>query len=145
MSGAVTSVPVKQQLVRRGRIVALALVGLAAAVLVALVLADSGDDTPTAGSGQPAAVQSTVQPAPPVAAIRYDGGPEEGAVGTVTPPVYVNPSTGYATPRYDGGTKEGAAGTVTPPVDVNPSTGYATPRYDGGPDEGTRGPSATAP
>jgi hypothetical protein len=128
MSGAVTSVPVKQQLVRRGRIVALALVGLAAAVLVALVLADSGDDTPTAGSGQPAAVQSTVQPAPPVAAIRYDGGPEEGAVGTVAPPA----PSGI---RYDGGPEEGAVGTVTPP----PPSGL---RYDGGPEEGSRGPAA---
>jgi hypothetical protein len=110
VSGVVASVPVNQQLERRGRIVALAIVGLAAALLVALVLPDSGDDTPTAGSGQPAAVTP-----PPPSGIRYDGRPEEGAVGT-----------------------------VVPPVDVNPSTGYATPRYDGGPEEGSRGPSATA-
>jgi hypothetical protein len=85
MSGAVTSVPVRQRLARdkrRGKIAALAVVALAAALLVALALSD--EETSTVGSEQPVAVQSTgyPTPAPPVSGIRYDGGPEEGAVGT---------------------------------------------------------------
>jgi hypothetical protein len=132
MSGAVTSVPVTQQLTRdkrRGRIVALAVVTLVGALLVALALAMSGDDGSTVSSEQPIAVESTgyAQPAPP--AIRYDGGPEEGAVGTVAPPV----PSGI---RYDGGPEEGTAGTVA----SSTASGF---RYDGGPEEGSRGPAAT--
>ncbi len=132
MSGAVTSVPVTQQLARdkrRGKIAALALVTLAAALLVALALALSDEETATVGSGQPLEVQSFGSPsqAPPVNGIRYDGGPEEGAVGTVAPPV----PSGI---RYDGGPEEGAGGTVAPPA----ASGL---RYDGGPEEGSRGPA----
>jgi hypothetical protein len=134
MSGAVTShVPVRQQLARdkrRGQIVALAVVTLATALLVAFALAVSGDEAPTAGPDEPVAAQSTAlaQPSAPVDGIRYDGGPEEGAVGTVAPPA----PSGI---RYDGGPDEGAVGTVAPP----PPSGL---RYDGGPEEGSRGPAA---
>jgi hypothetical protein len=53
------------------------------------------------------AVQSAgyPQPAAPVDGIRYDGGPEEGAAGTVAPPA----SLGL---RYDGGLEEGRRGPV---------------------------------
>jgi hypothetical protein len=134
MSGAVTPhIPVRQQLARdkrRGQIVAGAVVTFGAALLVAFALAVSGDEAPTTGSDEPVAAQSTAlsQPSSPVDGIRYDGGPEEGAVGTVAPPA----PSGI---RYDGGPDEGAVGTVAPP----PPSGL---RYDGGPEEGSRGPAA---
>jgi hypothetical protein len=108
MSGAVTSVPVRQQLTsdkRRGRLIALAVVTLAAALLVTLALVLSDDDTPTGSFEQPVQVQSTdfPTPAPPVDGIRYDGGPEEGSAGTVDS----STSSGL---RYDGGPEEGSRG-----------------------------------
>ena len=112
MSGAAhPQSPVRQQIVRddrRARIIALACVGILAALLVVLVLALAGDDSGSGGAATPAVEQQAIPEAGtyPSPGTRYDGGPEEGTRGVI-------PDTGtYASPatRYDGGPEEGTRG-----------------------------------
>jgi hypothetical protein len=99
MSGVTHSqIPIKQRLrrdQRRAKIIALVAVSIFTALLVALILALAGDDSPTSGTEesfpqathQPSAPQ--VGPSPSAAGVspnlrpdaRYDGGPEEGTRG----------------------------------------------------------------
>jgi hypothetical protein len=117
----------------------IAVVGLTAAVVM---LATREDSDTVAGS----AAQLTA-PAP-TGDIRYDGGPEEGTRGALSP---VQPASPPATTRYDGGPEEGSADVA--PSHPRPTEEQAFPglarqasgpqqhrlRYDGGPEEGTRG------
>jgi hypothetical protein len=92
-------VPVRQRLARdarRGRMVALAVVAFVAALLVALAVA-LGDN---GGSGSRSAAEPLPQTGP-FGGVRYDGGPEEGGLGTV-------PSHPLPGVRYDGGPEEGS-------------------------------------
>jgi hypothetical protein len=87
--------PVRQQLLRdarRAKIVALTLVTILAALVVALVLALGSGGSSAVSSGQPSVEQSA-----PFGGVRYDGGPEEGAPGTIHQP------TREPGVRYDGG------------------------------------------
>jgi hypothetical protein len=99
--------PVRQQLLRdarRARIVALAAITTLAALVVALVLALGNGGSPAASSEQ-----DSVQGVAPVGGLRYDGGPEEGAPGTIHQP------TQQPGIRYDGGPEEGQRSLTGPP------------------------------
>jgi hypothetical protein len=94
-------VPVRQQLLRdarRAQIIALAVVSTLAALVVALVIALGDSGSTAARSDQPA-----VEQVAPTGGIRYDGGPEEGAPGTIHQP------TRQPGIRYDGGPEEGSS------------------------------------
>jgi hypothetical protein len=99
--------PVRQQLLRdarRARIVALATVTILAALVVALVIALGDGGSPAASSDQ-----APVEQVAPTGGIRYDGGPEEGAPGTIHQP------TQQPGIRYDGGPEEGQRSLTGPP------------------------------
>jgi hypothetical protein len=87
--------PVRQQLLRdarRAKIVALAAVTILAALVVTLVIALGNDGSSAVSPDRPAIEQSA-----PFGGVRYDGGPEEGAPGTIHQP---SREPGI---RYDGG------------------------------------------
>ena len=87
MSGAAhPQSPVREQILRedrRARLIALATVGIIAALLVALVLALAGDDSGSNGAATPAAERPAIPAGSAYAtpSTRYDGGPEEGTRG----------------------------------------------------------------
>jgi hypothetical protein len=98
--------PVRQLLprdARWARIVALATVTIVAALVVALVIAVGNGGSPAASSEQ-----NSVEGLAPVGGVRYDGGPEEGAPGTIHQP------TQQPGMRYDGGPEEGSSLTGPP-------------------------------
>jgi hypothetical protein len=76
----------------------IAVVGLSAAVVI---LATS--ETSDTRAGNPAQVTAPA----PTGDTRYDGGPEEGTRGALSP---VQPASRPAETRYDGGPEEGSRG-----------------------------------
>jgi hypothetical protein len=98
----------------------IAVVGLTAAV----VILATDDDQPSISASTAAPVS-----APSPDGIRYDGGPEEGTTGVVSP----GPASGL---RYDGGPEEGSSGALSSGASASEAPGI---RYDGGPEEGTAG------
>jgi hypothetical protein len=116
----------------------IAVVGLTAAVVV---LATRENSETIADSA------AAVTAAAPTGDTRYDGGPEEGSRGALSPGQPASPPAGA---RYDGGPEEGSADAALSP---RPTQEQAFPglarqasgpqqdelRYDGGPEEGSRG------
>jgi hypothetical protein len=105
-------IPIEQVLQRdqrRAKIIALAAVTTLAALLATLVLVVNGDDSPTAGTAEPA-VQATQQPSVTQPGVRYDGGPEEGTAALTqrSAPATFDPNEIKNPPgqRFDGGPEE---------------------------------------
>ena len=80
----------------------IAVLGLTAAVVI-LAINNGGDGVTSAASARQASAPS------PTGSIRYDGGPEEGTSGALSPGV--RPGI-----RYDGGPEEGTSGALSPGV-----------------------------
>jgi hypothetical protein len=99
----------------------IAVIGLTAAVVILAgdedQLSDTSSATPTGqvnyggfnpGTGRPeSAPQATREVQAPAGNTRYDGGPEEGTRGAVSPSA---PSNEVPGTRYDGGPEEGSRG-----------------------------------
>jgi hypothetical protein len=101
--------------VRTHRVMWGAVLALLVAGAVVLALTLPGDDSSSGTApAQPSVVSQDA---------RFDGGPNEGTRGVVSP----SPTTGI---RFDGGPEEGTRGSSAVAAGV---------RFDGGPDEGTRG------
>jgi hypothetical protein len=121
MTGITHSHPTSRQLLPRDerlvRILGVAVVAALAALLVALLLAFEGGDSPGAINARQPAVQARQAPSVQQTSepgVRYDGGPEEGTAAI---------------------TQRSAPATFDPNSIKNPPG----QRYDGGPEEGTRG------
>jgi hypothetical protein len=98
------SVALKRRTVRALWIAAAA-AAAAAAVVVVLLLAGGGERV--SAPDEPGRAAQTLNPA---GGIRYDGGPDEGTRGVVSPRT-VEPTQGI---RYDGGPEEGTADIAAP-------------------------------
>ena len=102
---------VRSHRVMWGAILALLVAG---AVVLALTLPGDDSSTTSTPASQPAAITPDA---------RFDGGPNEGTRGVVSP----SPTNGV---RFDGGPQEGTRGSSAVAAGI---------RFDGGPEEGTRG------
>lgn len=125
----------------------IAVVGLTAAVV--MLANDDGQVTGTSSADaiesidyagfNPATGRPDTAPLPHQARVaqppstRYDGGPEEGTRGALSPGAASRAAPGT---RYDGGPEEGSRGV---PSTSAPSGAAAGIRFDGGPEEGSRG------